>query len=272
MSQIFFSKQDSYEKQSRLSLLGSSQGVVTVWLKGSKDKHNFNVGSFDKEREDIVLQTRENHFSVGQLVLCSFELRGMTFFSEVIFQVSIGGLSVLQFKNTLFKSERRESFRLLTYPMYEVWAEFDLDEVHESSNVIDLKTRSSQTELFKSFLKLVSDENKDTSEGAKLKIRVQDLSTTGIALYVGELEQKFFEKGLVYRSVKIKFPDDVFNIPLVKVVYAVEQISKDNKSRRSKIGLHFENLPTSTDDLISKKITRLLRENDSKKDFEKFIK
>ncbi len=34
MSQIFFSKQDSYEKQSRLALLGSSQGVVTVGLKG----------------------------------------------------------------------------------------------------------------------------------------------------------------------------------------------------------------------------------------------
>ncbi len=197
----------------------------------------------------------------------------MSFFSEVIFQVSVGGLSVLQFKNTLFKSERRESFRLLTYPMYEVWAEFDLDEVHESSNVIDLKTKSNQTDLFKSFLKLVNDENKDTTnQAAKLKIRVQDLSTTGIALYVGELEQKFFQKGLVYTSVKIKFPDDVFTIPVVKVVYAVEQVSKDNKSRRSKIGLHFENLPTSVDDLISKKITRLLRENDSKKDFEKFIK
>lgn len=272
MSQTFFSKQDPTEKLSRLNLLGSSRGVVTVWLKGNKNKYNYNVFKFDKDRMEIVLDTKENIFKVGETVLCTFELRGMNFFSEVIFQVSISGFSVLQFKNTLFKSERRSSYRLLTYPIYEVWAEFDLGEAYEGGKVVDLKSRQSQTGLFKNFLKIVGDtKENESNDGARLKIRVQDLSTTGMALHIGELEHRYFSKGLVFHKVNIRFTDEVIAVPEVKVVYVVDYISEKN-IKKYKLGLHFDNLPTNIDDQIGKKINRLLRENDFNKDFENFIK
>src|SRR5690606_1588520 len=135
MSQIFFSKQDPTEKLSRLSLLGSSKGTVILWLKGKKNKREFKVDKFDKERMEIVLEGQEIVFGVGDTVLCSFELRGMNFFAEVEFQVSVGGYSVLLFKNTLFKSERRTSYRLLTFPIYEVYSEFDLGKIYEGGKV-----------------------------------------------------------------------------------------------------------------------------------------
>ncbi len=271
MSQIFFSKQDPSEKLSRLSLLGSSRGVLTIWLKGSKDKHEFSVNKYDRDREEIVLEPKDKIFKTGDSVLCTFELRGMNFFSEVIYMESISGYPVLQFKGTLFKSERRNSFRLLTFPVYEVNAEFDLGEVYEGGNVIDLKNRNNQTGLFKNFLKIVGDNEQDV-DLAKLKIRVQDLSTTGMALHIGELEYKYFEKNLVYQKVQLRFSDETITVPEVKVVYVVDYISNDKNLKRYKVGLHFDNLPKNIDDIIGKKINSLLRQNDQNKDFENFIK
>ncbi|MCM2351641.1 MAG: hypothetical protein NDI69_16600 [Bacteriovoracaceae bacterium] len=270
MSQTFFSKQDPSEKLSRLSLLGSSRGTVTVWIKGKKDKYNYNVFKFDKDRMELVLDAKDKIFTPGQTVLCTFELRGMNFFSEVIFQESISGFNVLQVKNTLFKSERRSSYRLLTFPLYEVWAEFDLGEVYEGGKVVDLKSRSNQTGLFKNFLQLLDDKTQDDTD--KFKIRVQDLSTTGMALHIGELERKYFEKDFVFQNMKIRFTDETIVVPEVKVVYVVDYISSDKNLKKYKVGAHFSNLPPATDDLIGKKINRLLRENDFNKDFENFIK
>lgn len=271
MSQTFFSKQDPSEKLSRLSLLGSSRGTVTVWLKGSKDKHNYTVFKYDRDREEIVLDSKDKKFKSNDNVLCTFELRGMNFFAEAVYQESISGYAVLQVKGTLFKSERRNSYRLLTFPLFELNAEFDLGEVYEGGNVIDLKNRNNQTGLFKNFLKLVGN-NEQEDDLAKLKIRVQDLSTTGMALHIGDLEYKYFEKNLVYQNVILKFSDETITIPEVKVVYVVDYIATDKNLKRYKVGLHFENLPAKIDDQIGRKINELLRQNDNNKDFENFLK
>ena len=271
MSQTFFSKQDPSEKLSRLSLLGSSRGTVTVWLKGKKDKYNYPVFKFDKDRMEVVLDTKEQKFSPGETVLCTFELRGMNFFSEVIFQESVSGFTVLQFKNILFKSERRSSYRLMTFPQYEVYADFNLGEAYEGGKVVDFKSKTNQTNLFKSFLKIVG-ENEQTVDGEVISIRVQDLSTSGMALHVSELESAYFQKDVIFNKVSIRFTDEVIVIPQVKVVYVVEYFAKEKNTKRYKLGMHFENLPNALDDQIGKKINRLLRENDANKDFENLLK
>lgn len=272
MSKTFFSKQDPTETLSRLGLLGSSKSALTIWIKGNKDKYNYNVAKFDKDRMEVVLDTKENPFKTGDVVLCTFELRGINFFSEVIFQLSISGYPVLQFKNTLFKSERRSSYRLLTFPLYEVFAEFDLGEDYQGGKVVDMKTRTSQTGLFKNFLKLMGDKEEIESQGSTLKIRVQDLSTTGMSLHIGEVEREYFQKDSIFQKVSIKFSDEVIVVPEAKIIYVVDYISSDKLVKKYKLGVHFENLPTSIDDQIGKKINRLLRENDFNKDFENFIK
>lgn len=272
MSQIFFSKQDPTEKLSRLSLLGSSKGTVILWLKGKKNRREFKVDKFDKERMEIVLEGKEIAFGIGDKVLCSFELRGMNFFSEVTFQVSIGGYAVLHFNNTLFKSERRTSYRLLTFPIYEVYAEFNVGKIYEDGKVVQLKSKSGQTGVFKNFLNLVEPKNKEEEHSSLLKIRVQDLSTTGMAIHVSELESEYFKKGFTYNNVAIRFTDQVITIPELSVVYLVDYISSNKNLKQYKVGIHFNGLPVSIDESLGKKINELLRENDFNKDFENFIK
>lgn len=273
MSQTFFSKLSAEEKQSRLSTLGSSHGEVTLWIKGSKDKKVLKVKDFDRERTAIVLESQDDLFPLNTQLLCTFEMRGMNFFSQVSFQKSIGGYSVIQFSGDFFKSERRNSYRLLTFPLYEVWAEFDLGEEYQGGNVVGLKNRVSQTGIFKNFLNLVN-ENKETetTSTGELKIRVQDLSTTGMAIHIGELESAYFCKDRLFEKVNIRFTDEVIQIPLVKAMYIVPYVGPDKNLKKFKVGLHFEDLPLNVDQSLGKKINQLLRANDKNKDFENFIK
>lgn len=271
MSETYFSKLDPSEKSNRLAQFGLSKGEVTLWVKGQNNKLSFRAIEFDKERSEIVLNSKESPFPKGTVLLCSFELRGMFFFSQVTCKTSIADHFLIEFKDTLFKSEKRGSYRLLTYPIYEVYSEFNLGESYESGNVINLKNRSNQTALFKNFLKLLADKE-DVSDHQSVKYRVQDLSTTGLSLHVGELEAQFFSKDFIYKNMKLHFTDKIITIPEVKVVYVVDYISGDKNLKKIKVGLNFSNLPAVIDDELGGKINQLLREIDFNKDFENFTK
>lgn len=275
-SQTFFSKLDVSEKNNRLSQLVNAKGKVTVWQKGKKEKHVFDTIKFDKDRQELVLDSQDDIYANGTDVLCSFDLRGMTFFSQVVFRKSVGFFSVLHLTGDLFKSERRTSFRLMTYPLYDVWADFDLGEKYAgASNIIDLnskKPRGQQTKLFQNFIRLAEGKDDVSEDVTHVKIRIQDISTTGMAIHVGELETKYFVKDRSFRKVPIYFTDEIIEIPEVKIVYTVNYISNDKNVKRYKVGCHFEALPAHIDDRLGKKINQLLRENDFNKDFENFIK
>lgn len=271
MSQTFFSKLDLYEKNNRLSQLGVSKGEVIIWEKGKKEKQKFTASVYDKDQQNLVLDSKKDIYPRGTKILCSFEMRGMTFFSEVVFQKSIGDDAVLEMHKDLFKSEKRGSYRLLTYPTHEVWVEFELGEVYDGGKVVDLKTRTSQTDLFKNFLNLVKTDDESLNKGI-VRLRVQDISATGIAIHIGELESKYFPKDKIFDSVKIRFIDQNFVIPQIKVVYVVDYISSDKNIRKFKIGMNFSKSSPDLDTLIGKKINQVIRESDSSKDFEKLIK
>jgi hypothetical protein len=269
MSQTFFSKLDQAEKDNRLSAIASSRGRVTVWIKGQKEKHLLSVVKYDVQRGLLVLDTKDDIFPNNAVTLCSFEFRGMNFFSQTTFLKSVGDFACLKFDSELYKSEKRTSYRLMTFPLHEVWAIFNLEEGYQGGKVIDFRTKQSSTGLFNKFLNLVEGDENDPSA---LKIRVQDLSTTGMALHIGELESKFFPTGAIFKNVRIKFVDEEVIIPETKIVYAVNFIGSDKNLKKLKLGVHFEKLPNALDHLLGKKINNLLRESDHNKDFENFKK
>lgn len=271
MSYTYFSKQVPEEKLSRLTQLGQSKGTITVWVKGEKTKHNLVVSEFDKQRLSLILTTKEKIYPNGSALLFSFELRGMNFFGQATLNKSVLDYLILEIPGDLFKAEKRNSFRLLTYPIYDISAEFNLDQVYEGGNVIDIKARASQTALFKNFLKLV-DKREDEEEAKILKLRIHDLSTTGMSLHVGEHEAQYFLKDVTYKNVSLVFSDEKMNIPEVKVVYIVDYVSSDRNLKKFKVGLNFPAIATTLDEKIGKKINQLLRQIDSNKDFENFTK
>lgn len=269
MSQTFFSKLDQAEKDNRLSAIANHRGKVTVWVKGQKDKHLLDVISYDLERSTLALSVKDDLYADNTECLCSFEFRGMNFFAQTTYLKSSGGFSCVKFPAELYKSEKRSSYRLMTFPLHEVWAIFNLEEVYQGGKILDLRSKQSTTGIFKKFLNLVEG---DENDPGSLKVRVQDLSTTGMALHIGELEASYFPADAVFKNVRLKFVDEEIIIPEVKIVYAVNFIGSDKNLKKFKLGIHFEALPNSLDHLLGKKINNLLRESDHNKDFENFKK
>lgn len=273
MSQTFFSKLDASEKTSRLSSFAHAGGEITLWVKGTKEKQNIKVFSFDKDRTSLVLETRDEPFPINSKLLSSFEFRGMNFFAEVILQKSIGGQILVHFPGDFFKSERRNSYRLLTFPLYEVWTSIDLGEEYEGGNVVGLKDKRSQTGIFKNFLNLVNNvEDPDVNSTGTLRLRVQDLSTTGMAIHIGELETSQIQKDRVFENVDLIFTDETLRLPKIRIMYVVPYIGSDKNVKKFKVGVRFDEVPLHLDQKLGKKINELLRENDNNKDFEEFIK
>lgn len=268
MSQVFFTKLDENEVVTRLSLLSSSHGMVTIWEKGEKEKFKYNVLKYHRDLNELVLNPSDKKFSSGKILLCSFELRGMSYFSEVIFQTSIGGHEVLQFKAAIFKSERRANFRLLAYPLHKIWAIFNLKTADGNQNVLQIK--DSQAQVFKSFLKMVDDNS--LTENQNVKILIHDLSLSGIGFNIGKYELDYFKKDTEFKDTIIKFQDEIIEIPSSKVAYVIDYVSSDNKGKRYKVGLHFGVLSATVEDRLSSKINSLLREHDDNAAFENFIK
>jgi hypothetical protein len=273
MSQTFFRKLDLTEKTNRLSQLSSTNGQLVGWVKGGKEKVVLTASSFDSKKLELKINDKTLPFAHGSDILCSFEFRGISYFAQVTISKQGPEFSTLIFAGDLFKSERRNTFRLLTHLIYDVWGEFDLGEKYEGSNIVDFNARTSQTKIFQNFLKLADGKESESDEDlTKIKIRIQDISVTGMAIHVSDLELKYFEKDKVFKNVNILFADEVISVPEVKIVYVVEFLAQDKKSRRFKVGCHFSNLPSKIDDTLGKKINSLLRENDFNKDFENFIK
>ena len=271
MSYTYFSKLNPHEKLSRLTQFGLTKGVVTIWMKGQKQRFSYNVVDFDKDRYNLHLDTKNLFFPLRSDVLFSFEFRGMNFFSQAILNKNLVDQVVLEVNGDLFKSEKRSSYRLLTYPIYEIFAEFDLKESYQGGVVVDFKSKTNQTGLFKNFLKLVETQENE-HQNSKIKFRIQDLSTTGLGLQIGQLESQIFEKDSLFNDVKIIFKDEAIVVPEVKVVYVVDYLTGDKKVKKYKVGMHFPKLSTQIGDQIGKKINELLRQIDANKDFEKIIK
>lgn len=271
MSKVAFVKQNKEETISRLRSLSSSQGSVTLWIKGQKDKKQFLVRDCNLQRLELLLDTYDQAFSSGTKVLCTFELRGQSYFSEVIFDLDLKTYVVLRFSSDLFASEKRSHFRLLTYPLYDISLEISVKSYsHEDvNNVLKLNSGPEKTNLFKSFIDLVKAD--DETDSDKFKFRIYNLSVSGLLLFVGKMELSLFEKDKVFNDVILHFQNEEIFIPQMRVVHVSEKVEKFLNDLGYKIGIQFENLSQEVDQMLGQKINSLLREVDDSKDFENFL-
>jgi hypothetical protein len=270
MSETQFSKLDAFEKSHRLTQLAGLKGKITIWEKGKLDKHTVHVTGYHKERFELQMETPKTLFPNGTGVLLNFNLRGMTFFAKGAMLVTPNGDQFIVIEQELYKSERRSNYRLLAYPQHNINIEFDLGEPAAKAEVIDLKSKksASKTGIFKNFLTLIKEETANTNN---MRMKLNDLSTSGLSINVNDVEAGFFKKDQVFKDVKLVFSDETLDLPEVKVVYVVDVIGS-GLSKKFKVGMHFENLSSKIEDHLSRKINKLLRDTDFDNDFESFIK
>lgn len=271
-SQTSFTTLSTNEKKSKLRQLASQKSTCTLWIKGQKDRSTFKVKDYDKDQQQLAFHPEAMMLAGGAELLGSFELNGVGFFFKTKVLSQSKDALVLDAAGEFFKSERRQNFRLMAYPIYDITARFKLSESYVGGKVVDIRNRSGQTGLFRSFLKLV-DPSASDSLGETLRFKVQDLSVTGLSLFVGEIELPYFKTGDVFEALELSVQGELIAIPKARIVYVVDQIGHGEKgAKKYKIGVHFEDLPIETDQRLAGKINELLRQIDSNNEFEDFLK
>jgi predicted transport protein len=263
-----FMKQNDKEKVSRFSQLEKSQVEMTIWAKGSSAREKFSCIRFNKEKMHLVVTTESSTTLAEKKILYAFSINGVNYFGEGDLETSISNTFNLDCSNNLFKSERRENFRLLTYPHYDVYIQVPFEENLdvEKSNVVSFETGMSQTGLFKNFLQIVGDDDKSIKKD-HAKFRVLDISVTGLSFQIGEIEKKYLETKRVILSSFLFFNEEI-HLPSVEVRYIIPLVKAQGSAY--KVGIQFLDVGTTLDEKLGKIINKAMRSFEH--DFEDFLK
>lgn len=269
----YFQKLNKKEKDSKAALAAKLQASLTVWEKGSKNRESFSLNEFKPQSGLFICSSLSKKSSlIGKNVLFSFEINNLSFFGSGELKELNSGFFALQTAEELYKSERRNTFRLLTYPHQKVFLRLELEmEEAEGSNVVGFKTGMSQTGLFKNFLGLIDGNDDEASAAAGLvEFRVLDLSVTGAAIMVGDLEAEIFSGGSKTGDIILDFNGKKIDIPGGEVVYNVAMVPARSGQKIRKVGIKFLEVDTNLDQKIGKLINNALRDFES--EFEDFVK
>jgi hypothetical protein len=265
--QTYFTKQNDKEKQSKLSQLSNASSKLTIWEKGSSVKETFFASDFERNEFILFISSSDKSSYINKKILYAFSINGVNYFGKGELQNLRENRFRLDCTDELFKSERRESFRLLTYPHHNSYIHIPQNsENTESSNIVNFKTKMSQTGLFKNFLEIVGDEGGDLKEGFA-KFRVLDLSVSGLAFQIGEIEKEILEGIKELSPVYVFFNEEV-EIPKIEIRYIVPMIQKSGIAY--KVGVKFLGVDTNTDLHLGKLINSAMRDFES--EFEDFLK
>lgn len=266
-----FSPLNVAEKRSKLRQLDQIKGQLTLWRKGEKTRLIHRVKSFNRESDELVVHLETLRPKAGELILASFDLNGVSYFFKASVARFLADEITLQCTDEFYKSERRQNVRVLTFPVFDLNGFFTIPVSYEDGKILNISRRPSQTGIFKSFLKLV--DAGDAGDDSKLKLRLQDLSSTGMSVFVGPAELDWFKAGEELRDTEIHFVDEVLRFPKIKIVYVVDHIGHaSRKQKQYKVGLRFDEMPQSLAESLNGKIATMLRTLDLNKDFEDFLK
>lgn len=267
----YFQQLIEKEKLSKLTQAGRSQSLLTIWLKGAKQKYKITCEEFMPKEQRLICSGLLAKDLVGNSVLFTFELNGLSFFGTGELKDLTKGRCALETNAKLFKSERRSSFRLLTFPHHQAYLHLPVNEEDvESGNVFGIKSGMSETGLFKSFLNLIKSEEEGIEREGHAAFRALDLSATGVAIKVGPVEESHFEKGKKIGPVALALNEESVEIPDSEVVYKVDLVSQNGEKRVYKVGLKF----LGVDEALDQRLVRLVNSalKDFEEEFEDFIK
>ncbi len=267
-SSTSFTKQNDSEKQSRLLNIMKSDGDIVVWEKGSKSKDTFSCFNFDKSTFLVTLKTTSKTKLNGKNVLYSFVLNGVSYFGQGQFKQLETGQCTLDCSGDLFKSERRESYRLLTYPHHNVYVQIPVTaEQLKKSNIVDINTGMSQTGLFNNFLDIVGGNQKEQMKEGFMRFRVLDISVTGLAFQITDLEKNYIAEKKEMAPIFLNFNGDEIKISNSEIRYVIPLLKRTGKAY--KVGVKFKDLDINEDEFLGRKINEALRDFES--EFEDFI-
>lgn len=267
-----FLKQTPEEIQSRMSSLVKAETTITVWQKGGAKFHTI-ASEFHKKDQSITLLVDlegKNPLVPGEYLI-HFILRNVAYFAKgQVLTKDVVLFKILE----LFKHEKREGERLLTYPHHKAYILIPvgekIEEVSSENLLYFSKTQDVKEKAFDKFGKYNDERGALIVDKKKYRqFRILDLSKLGASFFANSSEKIFLEGKKRLASLLIDFNGERYDLGKGEVLYGVDYVDpRATHVPMFKIGLKFgkENIQLSK--LIKRYLGDIEKSDDLAKVFE----
>jgi hypothetical protein len=262
------------EISSKLSSFTNSEKTIRIWSKEVEPSLAF-VRNYEAQEIQLDISSSMVSFELNSKVFINFAFNSVDYFAKGVLTSDSEGLVSIDLEETVFKSEKRQNERLLTFPHHQAHAYFKVYSNEDSSNIISLnRVKDEKQGVLESFASERMKEVLDDEAVADLMgFRILDISSTGLSFCANNRETSYFASFDDDQSIEftLMFEGESFTLNCAEIVYIVDYVnSRAAKIPMKKIGIKFgenEILKKLIDSLINDK--GALREVD--KSFESFL-
>ncbi|GEM_PF-4713073 len=243
----FFTVLTNSEAANKLKLLSKDSGKLIFFSGNEKELLTSTILSVSESDGDGTVVHLAKAF-VGQEVkssdqeeLFSFKIGGILYFGKSIINKVEEGSFYLNIVGSVYRLERREGDRLLTYPHLDVYLVLPFANAlaEKNDNVIFLNKSDRQAQLKLNdktvlLLKMVDEKN-----WKKFSIyRAMDISIDGASILVSPVDTAHFEIGKLIENGFLLIGEEKYTISNITVLGCADYINRSNKSDiQSKVNL-----------------------------------
>lgn len=256
-AKINFIKLTTEELSNKIALLVSNRDRVIFW-KTSPRYFEGKAIRFDY-KGPIVLVLSDAVCPVrlqGEVICLNFSLNDIDYFlrGKVITHDDETSEISMELEEECFRVEKRSRERLLTYPVYEVYAYLKFKKA-QTDNVIffnkgEQKSRDFFSEIDNLQKNKIASLSRDLEAGDEedlVGFRVEDLSSTGLSFFASSKEKEIILDPLADKpfSLVLNFEMQVFNLEEAHIVYKMHYINSQFQGvPMYKVGISFRHSPS----------------------------
>lgn len=284
-AKINFIKLKQEELSTKIALLVSEHSRVIFW-KTAPRYYEGKSTKFDIRQNKTYLSIGECNIHlklIGERICLNFTVNDIDYFlrGQVVDQMEENLQMIVELEEHCFRVEKRSRERLVTYPVYEVYAYLKYEK-ERKDNVVFFNKKDQQSRDFFSEIDnmqknkiqaLTDDLHLDDTEDL-IGFRVEDISSSGLSFFASVKEKDNILDKLLDKtfSLVLNFEMQVFNLEEASVIYKINYInSQFSGVPMYKIGINFKPSPS-----LKRKIEDLsgitVDLADYQKEFEEFIK
>jgi hypothetical protein len=284
-AKINFIKLNSQELSSKIALLVSNLERVIFW-RVSPRYFEGRATSFALKNNKILLSLERTGIHVrvlNETVCLNFALNDIEYFlrGKVVEQVDDDPKLSIELEEHCFRVEKRSRERLLTYPVYDVYAYLKFQK-NTISNVVFLNSNEQKSRDFfseiencqKNKISAMALELETSDEEDLVGFRVEDLSSSGLSFFASVKEKEMILDALNREPffLVLNFEMQIINVEEAIIVYKMNYINPQLAGvPMYKIGINFKHSPT-----LKRKIEDITGATidlaDYQKEFEEYIK
>lgn len=284
-AKINFIKLNQEELSTKIALLVSNNSRVIFW-KTAPRYYEGKASKFDIRQNKTYLTISDCNIHLrlsGERVCLNFTVNEIDYFLRgmVVEQLEDNLQMVVELEEHCFRVEKRTKERLITYPIYEVYAYLKFSKAKKDNVVFFNKKEQQSRDFFSEIDNLQKNKIQNLTQDLHLQdsedlagFRVEDISSNGLSFFASMKEKENILDALKDNAftLVLNFEMQVFNLEEATIVYKINYInSQFSGVPMYKIGINFKPSPS-----LKRKIEDLsgitVDLADYQKEFEEFIK